>query len=288
MISGLVIEEYASQLLSPSGRAGRFKAELLSVLDTERPGSYSDLLPYLRIVRAQCQALQNAFRDHGHIAQARLPSLAIVVQGETGAGPTAFSISNAESCVGADFDRLKKALTPAHRITSFQILTDARTAAVEAIEEAKSVKAERDMRIRAAAAAALIAIGEIPKKPSGLIKGVMDSIKMEENVELQKRSAFSIASLLNHYASTQKRGPADKVTANLMSFYCIDTSETPEFRNNTTRSDVILSLHKEEDRKDYASTSDYEKEAKSARITRRGTKEALDQHCRLFGSELID
>lgn len=288
MISGLVIQEYAQQLSSISGRAGRFNAELLWVLDTERPGSYSDLLPYLRIVRAQCQALQNAFRDHGHVSQVKLPSLAIVVQGEIGAGPTAFSILNAEACVGADFDRLKKALTPANRITSFQILSDARTAAVEAIDEARKVKMERDMRVRAAAASALIAVGEIPKKPSGLIKGVMDSIKMEENIELQKRSASSIASLLNHYASIQKRGPADKVTANLMSFYCIDTSETPEFRNNATRSDVILSLHKEEDRKDYANTSDYEKEAKSARITRRGTKEALDQLCQLFGSQLFD
>ena len=288
MLCGLVIEEYARQSSTPLAEAGRFNLELLSVLDTERPGSYSDILPYLRIVRAQCQALQNAFRDHGHISQARLPSLAIVVQGEIGAGPTAFSISNAEACVGTDFDRLKKALTPAHRITSFQILNDARTAALEAIEEAKKVKAERDMRIRAAVASALIAVGEIPKKPSGLIKGVMDSIKMEENVELQKRSAFSIASLLDHYASTKKRGPADKVTANLMSFYCIDTSETPEFRNNATRSDVILSLHKEEDRKDYANTSDYEKEAKSARITRRGTKEALDQLCQLFGAQLFE
>ena len=288
MLSGLIIEEYARQSSTPLGEPGRFNLELLSVLDTERPGSYSDISSYLRTVRSQCQALQNAFRDHGHISQAKLPSLAIVVQGEIGAGPTAFSISNAEACVGTDFDRLKKALTPAHRITSFQVLHDARTAALEAIDEAKKVKAERDIRIRAAVASALIAVGEVPKKPSALIKGVMDSIKMEENVDLQKRSAFSIASLLNYYASSQKRGPADKVTANLMSFYCIDTSETPEFRNNATRSDVILSLHKEEDRKDYANTSDYEKEAKSARITRRGTKEALDQLCQMFGAQLFD
>ena len=287
MMSGLIIEEYARQISVSSDRAGKICASLSPVLDGERSGSYSDVLPYLRIVRAQCQALQNAFRDHGHVSQTKLPSLAIVVQGEMGAGPTAFSLSNAEACVGADFDRLRKALTPAHRITSAQVLKDARIAAVEAIDEAKRVKLERDMRIRATAASALIAIAEIPKKPSSLIKGVMDSIKMEENVDLQKRSAFSIAILLNHYASTQKRGPADKVTANLMSFYCIDTSETPEFRNNATRSDVILSLHKEEDRKDYANTSDYEKEAKSARITRRGTKEALDQLCQLFGTQLF-
>ena len=288
MLSGLVVGEFARQITTPAASTRRFSAELLSVIDTERPVSYSDTTLYLRIVRTQCQALQNAFREHGHLPNAKLPSLPIVVQGDVGAGPTAFSIANAEACVGPDFERLKKALTPANRITSLQILNDGRTAALEAIDEAKKIKAERDIRIKAAAASALIAIGEIPKKPSGLIKGIMDSIKMEENVELQRGSAFSIASLLSHYASTQKRGPADKITANLMSFYCIDTSETPEFRNNATKSDVILSLHKEEDRKDYANTSDYEKEAKSARITRRGTKEALEQLCQLFGTHLFE
>ena len=288
MIAGMIIEEYARGFANPSGRAGRFCGDLLSILDTERPESYADILPFLRIVRGQCQALLNAFREHGHVPMSKQPSLAIVVQGEVGAGPTAFSIGNAESVVGKDFERLQKSLTPAVRLTSQHILNDARTAAIQAIEEAKLVKAERDVRIRAAAASALVAIGEIPKKPSSLIKSIMDSIKLEDNVELQKRSAASIASLLSFYATTQRRGPADKITTNLMSFYCIDTSETPEFRINSAKQDVILSLHKEEDRKDYANTADYEKEAKAARTTRRGTKEALDQLCQLFGERLFD
>ena len=288
MVAGIIIEEYARCFENPSGRASRFGGDLLSILDTERPENYSDVLPYLRIVRAQCQALLNVFRDHGHVLPSKLPLLAAIVQGEIGAGPTAFSISNAVNIVGSDFERLKKSLTPANRLTSLQMLNDARTAAVEAIDEAKKVKTERDIRIRSAAASALVAIGEIPKKPSLLIKGIMDSIKLEENAELQRRSAASITSLLSYYAVTQRRGPADKITGNLMSFYCIDTSETPEFRINSTKQDVILSLHKEEDRKDYASTLDYEKEARGARITRRGTKEALDQLCQLFGSQLFE
>ncbi len=290
IVAGTVTEEYARTLRSKdtSWVDGGFNSDLLSILDTERPNSYTDILPFLRIVRAQCQALLNAFRDHGHVPPSRLPALAIVVQGEVGAGPTAFSIANADSVVNDDFERLKKSLAPAQRITSLQALNDARSAAIQAIGEAKKVKNERDVRIRAAAASALVAIGDIPKKPSSLIKGIMDSIKLEENVELQKRSAASIASLLGHYAAAHRRGPADKVTGNLMSFYCIDTSETPEFRLNATKQDVILSLHKEEDRKDYADTVDYEKEARAARITRRGTKEALDQLCQLFGAKLFE
>ena len=288
MIAGMIIEEYARGFANPSGRAGRFCVNLLSMLDTDRPENYADILPFLRIVRGQCQALLNAFRDHGHVPMSKVPSLAIIVQGEVGAGPTAFSVANAETVVSKDFERLQKSLTPALRLTSHVILNDARVAAIQAIEEARTIKAERDVRIRAAAASALVAIGEIPKKPTSLIKGIMDSIKLEDNVELQKRSAASIASLLSFYATTQRRGPADKITTNLMSFYCIDTSETPEFRINSDKQDVILSLHKEEDRKDYTSTADYEKEAKAARITRRGTKEALEHLSQLFGEQLFD
>ncbi len=288
MIAGIIIEEYARGFTNPSGRAGRFSDALVSILDTERPESYADLLPFLRILRAQCQALLNAFRDHGHVPTLKLPSLAIVVQGEIGAGPTAFSIANAEMVVGNEFDRLKKSLAPAQRITSSQILTDARQAVQDSVDEAKQNKSERDVRIKAAAASALVAIAEIPKKPSSLIKGIMDSIKLEEINELQKRSALSISSLLGFYATTQRRGPADKIISNLTKFYCIDTSETPEFRINASKQDIVLSLHKEEDRKDYEGTEAYEREARGAKITRRGTKEALDQLCRSFGNQLFE
>ena len=288
MVAGIIIEEYARNFTNPSGRAGRFSRALMSNLESERPGSYADLVPFLRILRGQCQALLNAFREQGHVLPSKMPSLAAVVQGEIGAGPTAFSIIDAEAVVGNDFERLKRSLAPAQRITSLQVLNEARAAAQNAIDEAKKIKGERDVRIRAAAASALVAISEIPKKPSALIKGIMDSIKLEENVELQKRAAVSISSLLAYYATIQRRGPADKVTANLMSYYCIDTSETPEFRINAYKRDIILSLHKEEDRKDYESTETYEREARGARITRRGTKEALDQLCQLFGSRLLE
>lgn len=288
MVAGIIVEEYARGFTNPSGRAGRFTGDLLAILDSERPESYADILPFLRILRSQCQALLNAFRDHGHVLVSKLPSLAAVVQGEVGAGPTAFSIANAETIVGNDFERLKKTLAPAQRITALQVLNDARSAAQQALDEAKKIKTERDVRIRAAAASALVAISEVPKKPSSLIKGIMDSIKLEENGELQKRSAVAISCLLGLYATTQRRGPADKVTANLMSFYCIDTSETPEYRINASKTTVILSLHKEEDRKDYENTEKYEREARAAKITRRGTKEALDQLCQLFGNQLFD
>ncbi|KAG8534041.1 uncharacterized protein KY384_000884 [Bacidia gigantensis] len=285
--ASLIIDESAQACTGDFDSLRQVTGDLLEVLDVDRPENYTDILPYLKIARSQSQNLLNAFREHGHVLPARLPSVAVIVQGEEDAGPSAFSVSNAESLATSDFDRLKKSLSPANRITSGKILADSQAALKEAIADFNNIKQERDVRIKAVAAAALVALGEVPRKPSSLIKSLMDSIKMEETFDLQKRSGFAIASLLNYYAKSQKRGPADKITGNLASFYCMDTAETPEFGVNASKVDVILSLHKEEDRKDYASTTDYEKEARAARIARRGTKAALDELCDGFGIDLF-
>lgn len=287
MVASIIFEEYARARTPKSNLLGKINSTLRSILEAERPESYQDILPYLRIVRSQCHALLNCFRDQAHVQQSTLPSIAVVVQGDVGSGPSAFSISNADSIVGPDFDRLKKSLSPAQRITAIKPLKDARNNATITIEEAKRIKSERDIRIKAAASGAIVALGDIPKKPSLLIKALMDSIKMEENVELQKRSAAAVASLLSHYANSEKRGPADKVMTNLMKFYCVDTSETPEFQPNAALQNSVLSLRKEEDRKDYADTAKYEKDAKAARITRRGAKEALEELTQAFGPDLF-
>ena len=288
MIVSLMVNEHAQSSAAAIPAADKLCSELQSVIDGERPSSYNDLVPFLRIVRSQCQSLLNSFRDQAHVSQFKIPALAVVVQGEAEAGPSAFSLANADNVVEADFERLRKMLTPAQTVTSLQVLLDARANAVTSIDDAKWIKNERDVRIRAAASSALVAIGNIPKKPSALIKGLMDSIKLEENIELQKRSAASVASLITHYASSGKRGPADKIIANLMKYYCVDTSETPEFSVNSSLRDSVLSLRKEEDRKDHADALKYEMEAKAARIQRRGAKEALELLNTIFGSELLD
>ena len=262
---------------------------LQATVEDELPAAYTELVGYLQIARAQCQSLVNVFRDQGKVPQAKLPHVAVVVQGDPGAGPQAFTIANAETIVETDFERLRRGMSSAQRLTSGQALNEAKNNVVTAIEEAEKAKNQRDVRIRSAAAGALVALQEIPKKPGKLIKGLMDSVKSEENLDLQKRSAFSVSSLLTYYASGQakSRGPADKIIGNLTKFYCVDTSDTPEFPPNAEFTDAVLSLRKEEDRKDHADAARYELEAKAARITRRGAKEALDRLSNEFGADLF-
>ena len=287
MAAAMIIEEHArcskNQILLPN----EFMSNLHTIVELDRPDSYTDLTSFLQVVRAQCHSLLNAFRDHGHVPPSKIPTIAVIVQGEPGAGPSAFAIANADTIVNQDFERLKKSLTPTHRVTSLTFLNEARINAVTAIEEAKKVKIERDIRIKAAASGAMVALLDIPKKPSHVIKGLMDSIKAEENVELQRRSALSISFLVRHYSESSRRGPADKIIGNLVKFYCIDTSETPEFAPNASLKQSILSLRKEEDRREHPDAAKYEAEARAARITRRGAKEAFDQLNRMFGDNLF-
>lgn len=288
LASAMVVEEYA-RISGPESKYSTSLCERLRpIIESERPLWYSDISCYLHVARAQCHSLLNTFRDHAHVPPSRLPTLAVVVQGDPEAGPNAFSLADADKIIGPDFDRLKKNLTPAQRITATQVLTDTRTTAQYAVDEARAMREQRDMRVLAAAAGALVALRDIPKKPGHIIKGMMDSVKKEENVELQQRSATAVASLIEHYTAATKRGPVDKIIGNLVKYCCVDTSETPEFPHNAQLEKSILSLRKEEDRRDHPDAAKFEREAKEARIMRRGAKDALEQLTIKFGAQLME
>lgn len=286
LAASLIVDEYARNCISKD-QPKRFVESLVKIIESERPLHYRDLVSYTQLVRAQCIQLFNTFRDIGKVSQGRLPTLAVVVQGEPEAGPDAFSIQIADKCVGDDFDRLKRNLAPGQRLIATQQLTEVRESVLTVIENAKSIKEQRDVRIKAAAASALVAMKFSPKKPTHIIKGMMDSVKKEENIELQQRSAGSIARLVELFTDGGRGMPAQKVVGNLAKFSCQETSETPEFSPNAAFTNNIQTLRKEEDRKDHPDAAKFAREQKAARIVRRGAKEALEQLSQIFGAELF-
>lgn len=288
LFTATVIEEYARLVPSRDGLANAFSDVLKPMVEEERPSAYSDLTSYLQIVRAQCQSLLNTFREKAHMPPAKLPIIAVVVQGEPEAGKNAFSLADGERIASSDYERLRKTLSPSQRVTATEMLTSAKADADAVIAEAVMVKRQRDIRIKSAAAAALVALQDLPKKPQATIKALMDSVKDEENFELQKRSAAAIAGLVNQLVLSGRMKVVDKVVGNLVKFCCMETGETPEFHPNANREAGILSLQKDEDIQDRPDAAKYEREVKKARITRRGTKDALEQLCAMFGSDLFD
>ncbi|KAL1900816.1 TATA-binding protein-associated factor mot1 [Ceratocystis pirilliformis] len=265
-----------------------FIPNLQKVIDSERPSSYRELVGHFQRVRSQCQQMFNIFRDHGKVSASRMPLLPVIVQGEAEAGPSAFSLTHAEKAIAEDFEKLKKLMSPGHRMIVAPQVEDARILTRNSIEEACSAKTIRDIRVKAAAASALVAIRALPKKPSILIKSIMDSIKSEENLVLQNRASATIAKLVRLFVELGRRGPADKVVANLVKFSCMEVAETPEFPVHATKTDCILSMLKEEDRPDHADAIQWAKEVKAARITRRGAKEALEMLSHAYGPKLLE
>jgi TATA-binding protein-associated factor len=290
LFTALIIEEFAkssdkSQLGSDS-LAADLAVALRPIVDGQGLPWYADLTSYLLIVRSQCQGLVNIFREH--VSTSKVPILAAIVQGEENAGPSAFSLADGAKIANADFDRLMTSLSASARLTHRKMLDDARRTTLDAIEQATSSKDTRDIRIRSAAAAAVVALGEVPKKPASTIKAIMDSVKSEENIDLQRRSAEAVARLINFMVNNGKKNIADKVVGNLVKFYCTETAETPEFHTNAAMIDGILSMKKEEDVRDHADAVKFEKEARLARIMRRGSKEALEQVVGIFGADLFE
>ncbi|KAL5612663.1 hypothetical protein BROUX41_004242 [Berkeleyomyces rouxiae] len=285
--AAMIIDETAKSSTDPSILEA-FVPHLQKIIDSERPPSYRELVGHFQRVRSQCQQMFNIFRDHGKVSSSRMPLLPVIVQGEAEAGPSAFSLTHAEKAIAEDFDKLKKAMSPGHRMIVAPQVEDARTSTRNAIEDARSAKALRDIRVKTAAASAIVAIRALPKKPSILIKSIMDSVKSEENLVLQNRASGTIAQLVHLFVELGRRGPADKVVANLVKFSCMEVAETPEFPVHATKTDCILSMLKEEDRPDHADAVQWAKEVKAARITRRGAKEALEMLSHSYGPKLLE
>lgn len=288
LFTAMTLEGYASALSDSEPLVEAACTELRTMVEDERPAWYSDLNSYLRIARAQCQQLLNAFQESGHVPGNKLPIIAAVCQGEEGAGKNAFSVADAEKLVTQDFERLKKGLSTVQRMAAAEALNTAKLDAETAVNEAKTSKAQADLRITSAAAATLVAFRAIPKKPQATIKALMDGVKEEENSDLQHRTAGAISGLISQLVANERHKVVEKVVGNLVKFCCMEVGETPEFHPNADKEVGILSLQKDEDIQDRPDAAKHEREVKVARVTRRGAKDALEQLCVTFGPDLFD
>ena len=284
LTAAMIIEEFGKNLAAKDPLADLLAEALLPIVEGDRPTAYEDLVPKLQIVRTQCTVLLNIFRE-GHVQN--LPALAVIVQGDPGASQYAFGVADAEKLVTTHYEKLKKAMTPSARMVAAANLEISRKEIEASLQEAKEIKEERDVRIKAAAAGGLIWLSAPPKKPQHPIKAMMDSVKKEENVQLQKRSAAAVARYIVHLVNGNKGVVVKKVVGNLVKFYCMETAETPEFQGQGHIETGILTLKKDEDVRDHPDAAKFAEESRAARITKRGAREALEQIVEQFGAEVF-
>lgn len=291
LFSSMIIQEYAGFLRKrdelPSEQAIKlFLGPIMTVLNSEQLlVYYRELVPTLKSVRTSCLQLFNVFLETAKISPTKIPQIPVVVQGESEAGPNAFSIENAEKLINETYPKLLKSLSNTYRMVANQALEDAKHRIGVAIEEAKMSINNRTTAIFAVYAACILELDGIPKKLNPIIRSLMESIKQEESEVLQSRLARAVANLIKKLNICNKKGAADKIVKNLCAFLCVDTSEVPEFHHNIRFKDSILSLRKEEAKTDPADIAAHERAVHQAKVKRNGAILALDSLLKLYGAE---
>ncbi|KAH9934987.1 SNF2 chromatin remodeling protein [Fomitopsis serialis] len=257
----------APLLMEKSSLASEISEKTLSWLQAEPPAAVLQLL--------------QSFAYDCKLPQSSIPVLGTEVDiTDTKSG--CFTIQTAHAAVGEMFDKLKA--------TGTRIIKEKRVKVVASIERYVEVKAQYDIRVSAAFAAAFVAFKGTPDKVSPIVKGIMNSIKNEDNVDLQTRSAVAVAAFVEFCVSREIAQPPDKIVKNLCTFLCQDTDQTPTFAYARKTLVGILSFPKS------ASHSNAKEEksppspedAARAYLSRRGAQLAFVELSKKFGARLLD
>ncbi|KAI8096669.1 uncharacterized protein BX664DRAFT_324574 [Halteromyces radiatus] len=253
---------------------------------------YFELVHLLKRIRGECQALINGFIE-ARLPADTLPQLPLLVLGEAqpseGDGGELFTIETAGWLASEAFDpmvsRIPKSKGRAASITSLQERQRRVVASVGYYEE---LKQKVEINVYAATAGAVVELGVLPAKLNPVIRSVMNSIKFEENAELQQRSACTLADLIAMCSrSTSRVNPNDQITKNLCIFLCSDSTKTPILEDNLVQSG-IQSIQKEDKPTTNVNTKENDSDYRETQLMKRGAEVSFRELCNRFGNEVFD
>ncbi|CAG8803447.1 1104_t:CDS:2, partial [Dentiscutata erythropus] len=151
----------------------------------------------------ECQAMLNTFVSVGKVNSDIIPPLPTYVLGEkiqTDNSTSLFGIEIAAEFSTDVFNNLLSHVSVKNRRSSNDDtqsqLQDRQRRVVSSIGYYEASKQKNDTIVFAAIAGAVVALRVLPSKLNPVIRSIMNSIKSEENFELQKRSASTLASLV--------------------------------------------------------------------------------------------
>ncbi|KAG0170991.1 TATA-binding protein-associated factor mot1 [Apophysomyces sp. BC1034] len=254
---------------------------------------YFELVYLLKRIRGECQALLNGFIE-AKVPAASVPTLPLLVFGEAlPEHETLFGIEAAGLVVGETYDALASRLPRGKgKVAALKKLEDRQKRVVSSIGYYEELKQKVEINVYAATAGAVVELGVLPAKLNPIIRSVMNSVKFEENSDLQQRSASTLADLVALCArSTGRLNPNDKIVKNLCTFLCSDTTKTPVLEDSPIKS-AILSIQKEDTGKAAINASKeapaITAEQKEAQLMKRGAETSLHVLCDRFGSKIFD
>ncbi|KAI0086641.1 SNF2 chromatin remodeling protein [Irpex rosettiformis] len=297
-LTAVITEEWAREhskqvipdsplLIETSPLAKDLSDKALQFLQNDPPAAYHEMAFTLSRLHGECYNLLQSFAFDCKLPATSIPSLGLEID-VTGARSDCFTIHTAEAAVGPMFEKLKDALGRTKK-KELAIIKEKRAHVVANVERYGEVKAQYDVRVSAAFAAAFVAMKGTPDKVSPIVKGIMNGIKSEENVQLQTRSAVAVATFVEFCVHRGLSQPPDKIVKNLCTFLCQDIDQTPTFAFSRKYHDGILSFNKApsvaaNNKGDAQAVED----AAKARLSRRGASFAFVQLSDKFGHKLLE
>ncbi|GAA5868377.1 hypothetical protein JCM3774_003272 [Rhodotorula dairenensis] len=287
-LAAIVTEEWASRTaekgeIAASPLAAALVPLLQSLLAADPPAAYQETAPILQRLRGDCTALYACFATHGKVPTDRLPSI-----------PEQFGRDQAENVIKSYTALTALVPAKAKKAASSQ-LEERYQQILSAAAYHDTAKSRHDRQVYAALGSAVISSRAIPAKITPLIRSVTNSIKMEDNPDLQARAACAIAALIDlctDPATTMRVNPAPKLVGNLCAFLCQDVTLTPLFASTKSTSAGILSLDKDPARgvAEKSNKAPQEPVAESDEATKlvyRGAQQALAALAKRFGADLL-
>ncbi|KAF9103655.1 TATA-binding protein-associated factor mot1 [Mortierella sp. AM989] len=278
-------------------------AALTECLVSDPPLSYLESITVLKGIRAEIQAMLNAFVSDGKLPQASIPALPQVAGMTDNGDGSNFTIDYAREFAAVTVPNLMNQISARSRKTAVPLLTGRQERVISSIGYFESIKEKADLYVSAAVGSAVINLGTLPAKLNPVINSVMKSVRSEENLELQMRSAATLASLVilcNSSFCNLRVAPTPKLVKNLGRYLCGDTTITPSLDQDSSMEGIFslkkskeavadnkaVSGHGIEDVKISAKDTKIA-EDEETKLTRRGAVAAFKEFAERFGPNLF-
>lgn len=261
-LCAVVAQRWAERINDPPAflrahtQAAHMHGVLFHLLDATMPPLYAEMHIVRQRIHHDCQLLAQAVWRAEPNASMTVPEA------------TALTMDHVRALLEA---------AQAHDVSS---VNDLRRKLSLAVERYETTKETEDVLVLAAVAGAVVAWGVLPPKLNPLIRSLMNSIKYEENVDLQQRAAQALARFLA--LCTRPDAPANpsgKIVKNLCAFVCQDTAHTPLFAEKKHANEDVLAFPTRP-----APSAERDERMTPEQLIRRGAQAALQQICAQFGA----
>lgn len=189
-LTAIISEEWAraydlksgspTPLIEQSVLAKELSLKTLAWLQGKPPAAYHEMAFTLNRIHSDSVALLQCFSTDCKLPISSIPSLGTDID-ISGTKSDCFTIDTAQNAVGSMYTNLKDTLGRTKK-RELAIISDKRSKVVAAIERYIEVKAQHDIRVSAAFAAAFVAFKSTPDKVSPVVKGIMNGIKVESSI----------------------------------------------------------------------------------------------------------